>query len=218
MDSMFTERDPLVHRALKGSVAQLFSMTNMRNFEVYADECTKIFLDAMEDLEGKSVDFATWLQWYAFDVIGGITFQRRFGFMEQRGDVDSMIRKIDEGLEYVKVIGQSEWLVALFDVLSRNDWITHSKLWPDTMERFLQVRTCYAVTRKRSANVPFRLPKRNWPGTMAMGKITRAQIFYRSCEQIRKSRVTFRTEIWLITCQIICKFIKSGVDNMFLTR
>ncbi|KAF5968045.1 pisatin demethylase cytochrome P450 [Fusarium coicis] len=110
MDSMFTERNPNFHRALKGSVAQIFSMTNMRNFEVYADECSAIFLDAMRDLEGKRLDLADWLQWYAFDVIGSITFQRRFGFLERRHDVDEMISKINHGLEFVKIIGQSECL------------------------------------------------------------------------------------------------------------
>lgn len=140
MDSMFTERDPQAHKALKSPVAQLFSMTNMRNFETYADECTKIFMDAMLDLEGQPVDLAQWLQWYAFDVIGSITFQRRFGFMEQRQDVDSMIQKINHGLEYVKVIGQSEWLVSLFDMLSRSDWVKSWNLWPDTMDRFIQAK------------------------------------------------------------------------------
>lgn len=140
MDSLFTERDPQTHKALKTQVAQVFSMTNMRNFETYADECTKIFMDSMLDPDGQVIDFAQWLQWYAFDVIGSITFQRRFGFLEERRDVDSMIQKINNGLEYVKVIGQSEWLVALFDFLSGLEWIKSMHLWPDTMERFLEVR------------------------------------------------------------------------------
>ncbi|PVH92537.1 hypothetical protein DM02DRAFT_662854 [Periconia macrospinosa] len=88
MDSIFIERDPQAHKTLKGPVAQLFSMTNMRNFEVYADECTKIFTDAMRDLQGQAVDFADWLQWYAFDTIGNITFQLPFGFMENRQECE----------------------------------------------------------------------------------------------------------------------------------
>ncbi|KAF2018869.1 cytochrome P450 [Aaosphaeria arxii CBS 175.79] len=138
MDSMFTERDSQAHKALKSPVAQLFSMTNMRNFEVYADECTGIFMDAMRDLEGQAVDFAEWLQWYAFDVIGSITFQRRFGFMEKREDVDGMIGKINDGLEYVKLLGQVESLVRGFEFASRWKWLRR-RLVPDTMERFLQI-------------------------------------------------------------------------------
>jgi len=83
-------------------------MTNMRNYEPHVDECNTIFMSAMEEmaLENQIVDLAVWLQWYAFDVIGNITFQRRFGFMERREDVDEMIKGIDDGLGYVKVIGQ----------------------------------------------------------------------------------------------------------------
>lgn len=139
MDSMFTERDPQVHKALKAPVAQLFSMTNMRNYEVYADQCTGLFVDAMRELEGQPVDFAQWLQWYAFDVIGSLTFQRRFGFLEQRKDVDSMMKKINDGLEYVKLIGQFEWLVACFDKLTKSDWVIYWNILPDTMDRFMEV-------------------------------------------------------------------------------
>jgi cytochrome P450 len=138
MDSMFTERDPNVHKALKSPVAQLFSMTNMRNYEVYADECSRIFLDAMRDLEGEQIDLAHWLQWYAFDVIGSITFQRRFGFLERRQDIESMIGKINDGLEYVKIVGQLEWMVAIFSQLSKSDWVRQNH-WPDTMDKFLKV-------------------------------------------------------------------------------
>ena len=116
MPSVFSARDPTFHKNLKVPVAQLFSMTNMKNYEQYADECTEIFYNAMRDLEGTAVDLAVWLQWYAFDVIACITFQRRFGFLEQRADVGSMMAGIDFVLHYVKIVGQypglHPWLVA----------------------------------------------------------------------------------------------------------
>lgn len=141
MDSMFTARDPVYHKFLKSSVSQIFSMTNMRNFEVYADECTQIFMDAMLDLDGESVDFSNWLQWYAFDVIGGITFQRRFGFMEQRRDVDGMIAKIDIGLQYVKILGQLPFLIPMLQRTLMSRPIQRLNLLPDTLDRFLKVRS-----------------------------------------------------------------------------
>ncbi|SMY26207.1 unnamed protein product [Zymoseptoria tritici ST99CH_1A5] len=105
MDSMFTARDPAIHKSLKTPVASLFAMTNMKNYEVYVDECTEIFANAMRDLEGQTVDLAIWLQWYAFDVVAGITFNRRFGFLEERRDVNQMIGQLDEGMDAVKVLG-----------------------------------------------------------------------------------------------------------------
>lgn len=128
MDSLFTAQDPAYHSALKKPVAQLFSMTNMRNYEPHADECTAIFLQSMEDLQSTPVDLAIWLQWYAFDVIGNITFQRKFGFMEQRRDVDDMIRGIDEALKYVKVVG-------MFPEL--HPWLVGNKLFRETLPKIL---------------------------------------------------------------------------------
>lgn len=58
MNSMFTERDPVIYKSLGSSAAQLFSITNMRNYEVYADEYTAIFIDAMSDLKRERIDLA----------------------------------------------------------------------------------------------------------------------------------------------------------------
>lgn len=120
MESMFTARDPSQHQALRRPVAQKFSMSSIKSLEPYADECSKIFVQAMKDQEGLPVDLGTWLQWYAFDVIGGITFQRRFGFMEKREDVLGMIHGIDSGLHYAGLIGQ---VPALHPWLMGNLWL-----------------------------------------------------------------------------------------------
>lgn len=142
MDSMFTERDPVAHKALKTPVAQLFSMTNMRNYEPYADECTSIFEAAMRDLQGQTIDLAVWLQWYAFDVIACITFQRRFGFLEQRKDVDSMIGDLDIGLGYIGLVSQfpslHPWLMGNRRLLDFLHKIIPNL--PDPLARFMDVR------------------------------------------------------------------------------
>ena len=116
-------------------------MTNLRSYEVYVDECTKIFIDAMRDLESQTVDLSKWLQWYAFDVIASITFQRRFGFMEQRRDIDNMIRDLDLGGGYIKIVtqfpGLHPWLVgnkALMGVLEK----IFGEL-PDALARFMKL-------------------------------------------------------------------------------
>ena len=106
MPSMFSIRNPVGHQALRRPVAQKFSMSSIKSMEPFADECSAIFIQAMKDLEGQVVDMGVWLQWYAFDVIGAITFQRRFGFMEKRQDVLDMISGIDAGLRYAGIIGQ----------------------------------------------------------------------------------------------------------------
>ncbi|CAG8925610.1 unnamed protein product [Penicillium salamii] len=120
MPSMFSVRDPVQHQALRRPVAQKFSMSSIKALEPYADECTKIFMDAMRDLEGQCIDLSVWLQWYAFDVIGVITFQRRFGFMEKRKDVNGMIDALDKGLHYGGIVSQ---VPALHNWLLGNRWV-----------------------------------------------------------------------------------------------
>lgn len=161
MDSLFSTRDPTYHKNLKRPVAQLFSMTNMKTYEIYADECTKIFIDRMRELAGSPIDFGAWLQWYAFDVIASITFQRRFGFLEQRRDVDHMIGDLDFAFNYAKVIGQfpglHKYLVGnktLLNILAR------LKVGPpDPLKRFLKVWICILILAMRQKlNVKKTLP------------------------------------------------------------
>ncbi|OBT71609.1 hypothetical protein VF21_08946 [Pseudogymnoascus sp. 05NY08] len=52
------------------------------------------------------IDIGEWLQFYAFDVIGSITFSRTFGFLDAGVDYTGVIEGIDFGLKYGAVIGQ----------------------------------------------------------------------------------------------------------------
>ncbi len=141
MDSLFTTRDPTYHKNLKRPVAQLFSMTNMKNYEIYTDECTRIFIDTMRELQGQPVDLGAWIQWYAFDVIASITFQRRFGFLENRYDVDHMIADLDFAFLYAKIIGQfpnlHPYLVGNKTLLKTLERLGIGP--PDPLARFLNV-------------------------------------------------------------------------------
>ncbi|GJC78608.1 cytochrome P450 monooxygenase gsfF [Colletotrichum liriopes] len=112
--SMFTCRSPEEHKALKRPVAQKFSMTSIRTLEYLVDPCSEIFTDAMKDSQGQVVDLGVWVQWYAFDAIAAMTFGQRFGFMEQRKDVENMISGLETGLMCAAVTGQIPWLHPLF--------------------------------------------------------------------------------------------------------
>lgn len=122
MDSMFSTQDPEYHKALKRPVSQKFSMTSIRTLERLVDSCTQIFTDSIRDLAGLPVDLGEWLQWYAFDAIGMITFHRTFGFMERREDVSRMIEGLEFGLRYGGIVGQvpglHPWLLGNPQLLS----------------------------------------------------------------------------------------------------
>ncbi|UNI22993.1 hypothetical protein JDV02_008835 [Purpureocillium takamizusanense] len=126
MPSMFSVRDPAQHQALRRPVAQKFSMSSIKAMEPFADDCTDIFMQAMEDLQGQDIDLGVWLQWYAFDVIAAITFHRRLGFMEQRRDVHNMIEVIGKALELAALIGQ---VPSIHPWLMGNKWFAKFIAW-----------------------------------------------------------------------------------------
>ncbi|PVH70745.1 cytochrome P450 [Cadophora sp. DSE1049] len=140
MHSMFSTRDPEFHKALKTPVAQLFSMTNIKNYEPYADECSKIFINAMKDLEGQAIDLGAWLHWYAFDVIASLTYSKRFGFLEERRDTGDMIKALEASLSYTRVIGQFPgWHKYLFGNIPLVKWVMKTFPINNALERFLRV-------------------------------------------------------------------------------
>ncbi|GKT70702.1 P450 monooxygenase [Colletotrichum tofieldiae] len=110
MPNMFSATSSEDHKALKRPVAQKFSMTSIRTLEYLVDPCTEIFIDAMREMQGQVVDLGVWVQWYAFDAIGSMTFAQQFGFMEHREDVQDVISGIEAGLKYAGLIGQVPWL------------------------------------------------------------------------------------------------------------
>lgn len=141
LPSMFSTTDSEYHHRMKKPVAQLFSMTNMRNFEPHAEECTAIFTEAMKEREGQRIGLSTWLQYYAFDVIACISFRRRFGFLEEQRDVDGMMHSLHKMLSYIKLIGVfpewHPWLLGNRMILR----LVETTLPPDPLSRFLLVRT-----------------------------------------------------------------------------
>ena len=65
---------------------------------------TEQFLDRTAELyaqTGKSCDFANWLQYLAFDVIGHITYSKSHGFVGRNEDVDGMIGYLGKLFSYV---------------------------------------------------------------------------------------------------------------------
>ncbi|KAK5077069.1 hypothetical protein LTR64_005451 [Lithohypha guttulata] len=56
--------------------------------------------------QNQVVDLGPWLQYYAFDVVGMFTFDKKFGFLEQGKDIDSIMSTIEFILAYSAIIGQ----------------------------------------------------------------------------------------------------------------
>jgi hypothetical protein len=85
-------------------------MTSLVELEPLTDICIEILVKRLDKRPGESIDFGTWLHWYAFDVITSITFTTRQDFMERETDVDGIISAIEGRLIYNSIIGQAPFL------------------------------------------------------------------------------------------------------------
>jgi hypothetical protein len=111
---------------MRSSVSQAYSLSSLRKLEPLVDQCNKLFFEKMTSHGGTPIDLGEWLQWYAFDVIGNITFLQTFGFMKHGEDKLNIIDGLEAGIQYSSVIGQlpelHPWLLGngkIVDALSK---------------------------------------------------------------------------------------------------
>ncbi|KAK9382269.1 cytochrome P450 [Kockiozyma suomiensis] len=115
-DGLFSAVDPVYHREQKKLVANSFSMSSVLESEALVDTCSTLFMQQMGKIadQNSEVDLAEWLQYYAFDVIGELSFLKKFGFLESGSDVDSMIHGLQKVLKILTLTGQVPYTNKLF--------------------------------------------------------------------------------------------------------
>ncbi|KAK4464769.1 cytochrome P450 [Cladorrhinum samala] len=117
VQGLFNTQDDMLHRAMKRPIAGYYSMTNLVEFEPYVDTTIKFFLQRLEEVQQKSpaaCDLGTWLQWFAFDVMGELTFSKRLGFLDEAKDIDGIMGSIWKVFQYSSWVGQMPWLDKLW--------------------------------------------------------------------------------------------------------
>jgi hypothetical protein len=76
------------------------------------DNCVLLLLERLQEISasGNAFDVGNWLQCYAFDVIGEITFSKRFGLLDKGEDQTGLINAIHTSLAYTNRWGLYSWL------------------------------------------------------------------------------------------------------------
>lgn len=85
-------------------------MTALLSFEPYVDTASEVFCRELTDrfaTTGQSFDLGVWLQMYAFDVIGELTFSRRLGFLESGTDVNGVMKNIWDMFKETSLVSPS---------------------------------------------------------------------------------------------------------------
>ncbi|TGO13465.1 hypothetical protein BTUL_0069g00320 [Botrytis tulipae] len=124
--SLFSELNPHIHSVQRRKVANYYSMSSMVGYEGYVDNCSELLSRHFVKLatSGDFVNMQHWLQCYAFDVIGEITFGQRFGFLDMGEDKDGVFEAIDNGGWYSTFVGIWSWLHAwIFPLLPKTGGI-----------------------------------------------------------------------------------------------
>lgn len=102
--SLFSTTDNAFHSRFRRCVNAAFSMSSLIQYEPFVDKTTKVFLRQTQRLfagKGAGCELTRWLQFYAFDVIGEITYSKRHGFIEENKDIDGIISYLGNLFLYV---------------------------------------------------------------------------------------------------------------------
>ena len=92
-------------------------MDALKEFEKYVDDAVAHFSRKVQDRRGQKIDMGLFVQLFAFDVIGEVTFSKRFGFMDAGSD-NGIFGQIESALRSGAWLGQIPALYWIHDYLS----------------------------------------------------------------------------------------------------
>ncbi|OWP00859.1 hypothetical protein B2J93_2552 [Marssonina coronariae] len=110
--SLFSDMNPHRHAQQRRKFASLYSMSALLGYEPFVDNCTSLLTQRFSELSRTDtvIDLQNWMQCYAFDVIGEITFAKRFGFLDHGEDKDGVCQAIDARGVYSTFVGMFPWI------------------------------------------------------------------------------------------------------------
>ena len=139
LQSLFSTKDEDYHAKYRRCVNSAFSMSSLVGYEPLVDSTTDVFIEQTKKRycdTGKTCNFSKWLQFFAFDVIGELTWSKRIGFVEQDKDVDDIVKFIGDFLSYAGPIGQMPFLDLIWEKnpikLQLQKWGLNNTVFPVT--------------------------------------------------------------------------------------
>ncbi|ESZ90950.1 cytochrome P450-like protein [Sclerotinia borealis F-4128] len=217
LPSLFSTTSEPFHAQLRRSVNAAFSMSTLVQYEPLVTRTTEIFLSRTAELftspsDHSSCDFAKWLQFYAFDVIGEMTYSKRHGFLEENRDVDGIISYLGKLFDYVAPIGQIPILDRFF--LKNPLYLLAAK--------FGLVDATFPVAKFAAQRVQERYPKTDGngilPTTDAQVKTTKSQPDLLSkFIQAKHDRPEFMTDELVMTMAVSMAFAGSETTAISLS-
>lgn len=105
--TMFPDRDVKRHAETRRRFQALYSLSSLVTYEAYVDECEALLQARLREFASKEeeINLVHWLQCYAFDVIGDITYSKRFGFLDDGKDRSGLLAALQKVMTYSTLVG-----------------------------------------------------------------------------------------------------------------
>lgn len=106
-----SELDPVRHIQKTRHLSSGFSLSNISKTEPYIDNVLSLFKTRFDELSdsGAPVEFQQWFSFFAFDVLGEVTFSKSFGFVESGTDIRNAIANTGSLVYYISIMGNYIW-------------------------------------------------------------------------------------------------------------
>jgi cytochrome P450 len=110
MENMFSLRNNSFHRLLRRSVSSSFSMSSLVQLEPFVNSTVSAFMRELDkrfvntETGLKVFDLSRWLNLYAFDAIGELSFSERIGFLESGGDMEGIMHQVEMQLGHQNTV------------------------------------------------------------------------------------------------------------------
>ncbi|KAH7042229.1 cytochrome P450 [Macrophomina phaseolina] len=111
---LLAQQDERIHGQQRRLVAGAYTLETMKSLEPYVNTTIQILLDKLQEVgaNGHPIDLAYLIQLFAFDIIGEVSFARRFGYTDAFSDFGTFAQ-INAALASAVRVGEVPWFYRL---------------------------------------------------------------------------------------------------------
>ncbi|ETS74955.1 hypothetical protein PFICI_13439 [Pestalotiopsis fici W106-1] len=119
--NLFSETNQHEHSRQKRPIAKLYSATGVLALETHMDQMIQKLCEVLATQssdktgEGKVLDLGEWLLYFAWDLVGEITFSQPIGYLDKGHDFDGTLANADQTMDYFAMVAQMPFLDYIFD-------------------------------------------------------------------------------------------------------
>ncbi|KAL9109958.1 MAG: hypothetical protein Q9227_005481 [Pyrenula ochraceoflavens] len=138
-----SELDPKRRVARSKNLASAYTLSNLIQSEIFIDDTVKLLLNHLNSCAdtGSPTNIDKWLSYMSFDIIGEVTFSKRFGFLEQGTDIGDAIANTKALNAYIVPAGFFQTLHNLTlgnPILSKYNLLPMGHIYDTTMRAIRQ--------------------------------------------------------------------------------